>query len=868
MTTIRKIVTSQVDGNSANADNIDEIRPFGETSFYLDTSGLNDKLVLSMFDGQRTHLRSKVLGPGVLYGSNADSGDGAGFDTIKLIPDASLHYNDGNFSNDQYLVVDPTAPNHIHIRAGGTIDSSGADLFLGGEQTNVKISDGDDSVTIRTSDASGGSVIPKEWIFDNTGKLSFPIFGAIETVGMGWFGITNGESGGPISIVQKSINVAYTGQYLSDITLSNSNDWTTGDARISTSNLTAGTSYQWIFGSDGTLTLPGTATIVDTADVQAAGTKITVPLNAAGDTVDYVGGASVIEIPKNADTNQVQAGWIITFPDSTQRTVSGVVDGGSYWAVTYNEANPGLGAGTYPLDVQSPDYTVASAGAITLSKTGHSWSFDSDGKITMGAGVTIDTEGTMSQGDFNLTLPGITGTPQQFRFTDEGGVGEIVFPIGTRTDGLLTVTPADEDIVLQTNYRPTIPALATFGSGSGVLFIDIFENDDVTAAGAGWEINIGTELEPTWIPIVSTETSGYTFIIHVSGSFEFIQGVEYTVRKVDGVEKVWRFRAIGPLVAPGGAVLSSETEDLGVDGTYRDFAIELPSQDGTNEFRWEFDNSGDMIAPGAITIAGTLNTPLGSVVGIGIDTDTFVGLQGDTGSGVIIRATDDELNFIDWKFGTDGGLTTPYGLQISDQYIQHPATGNFISLNNDTGGDITVAGEIRLTTNNNDTLNRKVWRLWQNGTITFPDSTVQTTAWAGGRVVSVPASSLGTTGDTEGDLAFSSGYLYYCTADYSATPTAVSFSNLSEFDDGLGDHYIQATIADPSQLSGVLSITNIVENGVTSASEPVTSYSLISGNIYKFYLANTTNPWNSLQISTLQVVPNIWRRVAWSNDTW
>jgi hypothetical protein len=50
--------------------------------------------------------------------------------------------------NDQKIVIDATAPNHIHIRAGGEIDQSTAELILGGEDTYVKVSDTDDSVTI------------------------------------------------------------------------------------------------------------------------------------------------------------------------------------------------------------------------------------------------------------------------------------------------------------------------------------------------------------------------------------------------------------------------------------------------------------------------------------------------------------------------------------------------------------------------------------------------------------------------------------------------------------------------------------------------------------------------------------------------
>jgi hypothetical protein len=62
------------------------------------------------------------------YGKTTDN-------LLKLYPSSS--YTSGN----QYIIVDPTAPNHIHLRAGGTIDSSNAELFLGGENTGVQVSD-------------------------------------------------------------------------------------------------------------------------------------------------------------------------------------------------------------------------------------------------------------------------------------------------------------------------------------------------------------------------------------------------------------------------------------------------------------------------------------------------------------------------------------------------------------------------------------------------------------------------------------------------------------------------------------------------------------------------------------------------------
>lgn len=69
------------------------------------------------------------------------SGDGYGYSTIQINPDTTTNDN-------RYIIIDPTAPNHIHIRAGGTQDASNSDIFLGGERNHVRVSDGGRTVSI------------------------------------------------------------------------------------------------------------------------------------------------------------------------------------------------------------------------------------------------------------------------------------------------------------------------------------------------------------------------------------------------------------------------------------------------------------------------------------------------------------------------------------------------------------------------------------------------------------------------------------------------------------------------------------------------------------------------------------------------
>jgi len=81
-------------------------------------------------------------------GGAADTGD-ITFNGVQIIGDSTMELlPDATIQTDQYLVIEPTGPNHIHVRAGGTVDNSAADLYVGGERANVVVSDYNRSVAI------------------------------------------------------------------------------------------------------------------------------------------------------------------------------------------------------------------------------------------------------------------------------------------------------------------------------------------------------------------------------------------------------------------------------------------------------------------------------------------------------------------------------------------------------------------------------------------------------------------------------------------------------------------------------------------------------------------------------------------------
>lgn len=98
------------------------------------------------------------------------SGDGYGYSTIQITPDV-------NTEDNRYIIIDPTAPNHIHIRAGGTQDASNAELILGGEQANVSVWDGSHEVYVRTYNS--GLDNQYYWSFGNDGTLYGPAMGGL-----------------------------------------------------------------------------------------------------------------------------------------------------------------------------------------------------------------------------------------------------------------------------------------------------------------------------------------------------------------------------------------------------------------------------------------------------------------------------------------------------------------------------------------------------------------------------------------------------------------------------------------------------------------------------------------------------------------
>lgn len=83
-----------------------------------------------------------IIGDSAINFVASSSGDGYSLSTIELVPDNNA------YGNGQFLIVDPTYPNHIHIRAGGPMDNSQTNLILGGEKLRTEVRDYDNTAGI------------------------------------------------------------------------------------------------------------------------------------------------------------------------------------------------------------------------------------------------------------------------------------------------------------------------------------------------------------------------------------------------------------------------------------------------------------------------------------------------------------------------------------------------------------------------------------------------------------------------------------------------------------------------------------------------------------------------------------------------
>lgn len=201
------------------------------------------------------------------------SGDGNGYTTLNLVPDNTLT------GNDQYLIIDPTAPGHIHIRAGGTQDNSSADLFLGGENSYFKVNAGANN-EVRISANSHA------WVFGADSVLTLPGEGILRSIGdvvtLQSYNVGTGNvnsvylgSGGGLGFFDQDIGGNWLEIFRSGAEPQIRVPVGLGNLNIQTAQ--GNTAYDWVFDNTGKLTMPGPAQLAVYANTTVRDSSITSP---------------------------------------------------------------------------------------------------------------------------------------------------------------------------------------------------------------------------------------------------------------------------------------------------------------------------------------------------------------------------------------------------------------------------------------------------------------------------------------------------------------------------------------------------------------------------------------------------------------
>lgn len=193
----------------------------GQLEWVFDSNG---NLILAHGNGLIQSFANSSLDPNTANAS-----------TMIFTPDQSY--------SSQALVLDPTAPGHIHLRAPATlVDEPFANIFLGGEITAFEVTSGANNQAVIHS---GGN----DWAFGNDGNLTIPgtLGGFIKTVANASIGIAAMDNG-TNNPAQLMLLDAGTGTAATIISAYNSN------ATIQTN--ASATMYTWSFNDDGTLSLP------------------------------------------------------------------------------------------------------------------------------------------------------------------------------------------------------------------------------------------------------------------------------------------------------------------------------------------------------------------------------------------------------------------------------------------------------------------------------------------------------------------------------------------------------------------------------------------------------------------------------------
>ena len=671
--------------------------------------------------------------------------------------------DDAGASPDRYdIVLVPNGEGYASIRVPNHTNT------LAGDPVRISNMYENGSVAIETNSGN--------FTFNSNGKLTFPngsTIGDSDAV----FGVPITTTRGSILIGNQAeciggenhFHIMKAGQQAIDLFLGDDNNYvklpSTGGVEISSSEL--GAQHYWTFGTDGTLTVPFDSGIISPGAVaiQTGGYYL---YNQTGVNSLTISGA--VEITYAGLDSEVSVGDNITDGNNYTYQILDITNtSGDVWSITtswvsitpvlvgpYSFSKPGFAGGLWQFGKDAgltfPDNTVqytAWQGSTVVSDTapeealGRLWYNTTDGRTYVRYNDTwVDASPQIPQeipegfsGDYNdlINIPEATladrlvaGSKSVILGTD----GLITFP---EIDGVKTLWGAvDEDFSIRTTR--TDP-----GSDAD---IDIYAADDLRLYAEGDELQLYANRNV----LIYTDTANTNY--------------------------EWTFGDDGNLTIPGNIRKTTDASIVVGDSVVTFAVEEVDSSTIPPSGVWRlFFNDSDYPTLGTtVQIGDTVTTAWGTPI-----TATIVDIQQDSGSWQIHVDQDITVGFNNfdtvtfssvanrtWTFGTDGFLTFPNGdLTIgyngASNVIEAAPGTLFTVLGSGPGGAVGfqwISDTTTSTTNaaaiilnspfasNSGTVQiatgavtgpvtEHTWEFGPDGDITFPDATVQTTAWTG-----------------------------------------------------------------------------------------------------------------------------------------
>jgi hypothetical protein len=486
----------------------------------------------------------------------------------------------------------------------------------------------------------------------------------------------------------------------------------------------------------------------------------------------------------------------------------------------------------------APSTTIAIGGAAnvfqisTYGPPAKTWTFGKDGNLQIPGNLQISGD-IRSEREINIDINLSDSTLRRWSFGEDGFLtlaGPVTLPNGGE------LRPST------TAYDTALAAWESIRGGEIQFYID---NGSVTPQG--WPMYTWHPTGPTaqgYIDFLlsawTVQQTGGTLIITPAISSAFYQQMRAVLILIrdtynlnaqgisisSGYAKSWNFSETGDLTIPGG--IRSDT------GLY----IDVNLSDSTLR-RWQFGEDGDLTFPsGTLSIGNNMFDTItstdilslqgnGIVLSGGLDNGSFptlsqINLLAD--GNVVVRSDGKEwyftpngdlqipgnfksegninidINLSDstlrrWSFGEDGELTVPgpiNGLGNSKlDFTTYGANTAYLTTTSDdttalimfaTTAELYAHTNVSIRTNTDGTA--KVWTFGDDGSLTFPDATVQTTAWTGSvayaNVTGTPTLFSGSYNDLTNKPDLASTYQFSVAADDS-TQRVISTDEVIKF---------------------------------------------------------------------------------------